>query len=75
MKSLSSRLEGGIEHDVCRDYLGRELGIPMEVSNIIDQKHVEALFRGLGPQDSDAVANLQEACSFVSLVCDDSGLV
>jgi len=47
--------------------LGRELGIPMEVSNIIDQKHVEALFRGLGPQDSDAVAKLQEERAGVQL--------
>jgi 3-hydroxyisobutyrate dehydrogenase len=47
--------------------LGRELGIPMEVANIIDQKHVEALFRGFGPQDSDAVAKLQEERAGVQL--------
>ena len=34
-------------------------GIPMELSNLVDQRHVEALFRGWGPEDSDAVAKLQ----------------
>ncbi len=47
--------------------LGRELGVPMEVSNIIDQWHVEALFRGWGPQDSDAVAKIQEEKAGVQL--------
>ena len=32
----------------------------MELSNLVDQRHVEALFRGWGPEDSDAVAKLQE---------------
>ena len=47
--------------------LGRELGIPMEVSNIIDQWHVEALSRGWGLQDSDAVAKIQEEKAGVQL--------
>ena len=47
--------------------LGRELGLPMEVSNIVDQWHVEAMQRGWGPQDSDAVAKLQEEKAGVQL--------
>ena len=47
--------------------LGREYGIPMEMSNIVDQRHVEALFRGWGPEDSDAVSKLQEEKSGVQL--------
>ena len=47
--------------------LGRELGLPMEVSNIIDQRYVEALFRGWGSQDSDAVAKIQEEKAGVQL--------
>ena len=30
--------------------LGREYGIPMELSNLIDQRHVEAMHRGWGPR-------------------------
>lgn len=47
--------------------LGREYGIPMELSNLVDQRHVEALFRGWGPEDSDAVAKLQEEKAGVQL--------
>ena len=47
--------------------LGRELGIPMEVSNIVDQRHVEALVRGWGSQDSDAVAKIQEEKAGIQL--------
>ena len=47
--------------------LGRELGLPMGVSNIIDQLHVEALFRGWGSEDSDAVAKLQEEKAGIQL--------
>ena len=47
--------------------LGREYGIPMELSNLVDQRHVEALLRGWGPEDSDAVAKLQEEKSGVQL--------
>jgi 3-hydroxyisobutyrate dehydrogenase len=47
--------------------LGRELGMPMELSNMVDQRHVEAQFRGWGAEDSDAVAKLQEEKSGVQL--------
>jgi len=47
--------------------LGREYGIPMELSNMIDQRHVEAMHRGWGPEDSDAVARLQEEKAGVQL--------
>ena len=47
--------------------LGRELGLPMELSNLIDQIHVEAMFRGWGPEDSDSVAKLQEEKAGVQL--------
>ena len=47
--------------------LGREYGIPMELSNMVDQLHVEALARGWGPEDSDAVAKIQEEKSGIQL--------
>ena len=47
--------------------LGREYGIPMELSNLVDQRHVEALFRGWGAEDSDAVSKIQEEKSGVQL--------
>ncbi len=47
--------------------LGREYGIPMELSNLVDQRHVEAMQRGWGPEDSDAVARLQEEKSGIQL--------
>ena len=47
--------------------LGREYGIPMDLSNLIDQRHVEAMHRGWGPEDSDAVARLQEEKAGVQL--------
>ena len=47
--------------------LGREYGIPMELSNLVDQRHVEAMHRGWGPEDSDAVARIQEEKSGVQL--------
>ena len=47
--------------------LGREYGIPMDLSNLIDQRHVEAMYRGWGPEDSDAVARLQEEKAGVQL--------
>ena len=48
--------------------LGREYGIPMELSNLVDQRHVEALFKGWGHEDSDAVAKLQEEKSGIQLL-------
>jgi 3-hydroxyisobutyrate dehydrogenase len=47
--------------------LGREYGIPMELSNLIDQRHVEAMHRGWGAEDSDAVARIQEEKAGVQL--------
>ena len=47
--------------------LGREYGIPMELANIIDQRHVEAMHRGWGAEDSDAVARIQEERAGVQL--------
>ena len=47
--------------------LGRELGVPMDLSNLVDQRHVEALFRGWGALDSIAVAYLQEEKAGVQL--------
>ncbi len=47
--------------------LGREYAIPMQMANLVDQLHVEALGRGWGPLDSDAVARLQEEKAGVQL--------
>ena len=47
--------------------LGREYGIPMDLANLIDQRHVEAMHRGWGPEDSDAVARIQEEKAGVQL--------
>jgi 3-hydroxyisobutyrate dehydrogenase len=47
--------------------LGREYGIPMDLSNLVDQRHVEAMHRGWGPEDSDAVSRLQEEKAGVQL--------
>ena len=47
--------------------LGREYGIPMELSILIDQRHVEAMLRGWGAEDSDAVARIQEEKAGVQL--------
>ena len=47
--------------------LGREYGVPMDLSNLVDQRHVEAMSRGWGSEDSDAVARLQEEKAGVQL--------
>ena len=47
--------------------LGRELGLSMELSNLIDQRHVEVLARGWGDKDSDVIAVLQEEKTGVQL--------
>ena len=39
----------------------------MELSNLVDQRHVEAMFRGWGPEDSDAVSKIQEEKAGVQL--------
>ena len=50
--------------------LGRELGIPMELANLVDQRHVEAMHRGWGAEDSDAVARIQEEKAGIQLRLD-----
>ena len=47
--------------------LGREYGLPMELSNLIDQQYVEALARGWGDRDSDIIAVLQEEKTGIQL--------
>ena len=47
--------------------LRRELGLHMELSNLIDQRHVEVLARGWGDKDSDVVAVLQEEKTGIQL--------
>ena len=47
--------------------LGREFGLPMELSNLIDQKYVEALARDWGDKDSDIIAVIQEEKAGVQL--------
>jgi len=47
--------------------LGKELGLPMEVANVLEQRYVEAMGRGLGPKDSDVVATLYEERTGVKL--------
>ena len=47
--------------------LGPEYGIPMDLANIIDQRHVEAMHRGWGPEDSESVAKIQEEKAGVQL--------
>ena len=40
--------------------LGRSLRVPMDVSNLIQQKYVEAQKKGWGGQSTVAIAKLQE---------------
>ena len=47
--------------------LGRELGLPMELSNLIDQRCVEVLARGWGDKDWDIMAVLQEEKTGIQL--------
>ena len=47
--------------------MGREMGITMDLSNLVDQRHVEALNRGWGGRDSDIVSVLQEERTGVQL--------
>jgi len=47
--------------------LGRELGLSMELSTLVDQTFVEALARGWGDKDSDIVAVLQEEKAGIQL--------
>ena len=47
--------------------LGLELGLPMDVTNLIEQRYIEALGRDLGHLDSDVVATLYEERTGVHL--------
>jgi 3-hydroxyisobutyrate dehydrogenase-like beta-hydroxyacid dehydrogenase len=47
--------------------LGREYSIPLELANLIDQRHVEAMHRGWGPLDCDSVSRIQEEKAGVQL--------
>ncbi len=47
--------------------MGREFTVPMELSNLVDQRYVEALGRGWGPRDSDIVSVIQEEKAGVEL--------
>ena len=47
--------------------MGREFAVPMELSNLVDQRYVEALGRGWGPRDSDIVSVIQEEKAGVEL--------
>ncbi len=47
--------------------LGRELNLPMELSNLVDQRCVEVLARGWGDKDWDIIAVLQEEKTGIQL--------
>lgn len=47
--------------------LARELGVPMEMGALAEQRHLEAVARGWGQKSSDAVVMLQEERTGVSL--------
>ena len=47
--------------------IGRTLGVPMDVSNIVQQKYIEAQNRGWGEKSTLAVAKLQEEKSGVEI--------
>ena len=40
--------------------IGRDLGVPLDISNLVQQKYIEAQNRGWGEQSTLAVAKLQE---------------
>ena len=40
--------------------MGRDMGIPMELSNLVQQRYIEAQGRGWGKQEASAVIRLQE---------------
>ncbi len=52
--------------------MGREFGVPMDLSNLVDQRYVEALGRGWGPRDSDIVSVIQEEKAGVELRTNNS---
>ena len=40
--------------------MGREMGIPMELSNLVQQRYIEAQGRGWGKLEASVVIRLQE---------------
>ena len=51
--------------------LGRELGLPMEASNLLEQRYIEAIAKGFGSSDADAVALLYEERTGIRLRTQD----
>ena len=47
--------------------IGRALGVPMDISNIVQQKYIEAQNRGWGEESTLSVAKLQEEKSGVEI--------
>ena len=47
--------------------LARELGVPMEMGALSEQRHLEAVARGWGQKSADAVVMLQEERTGVQL--------
>ena len=47
--------------------LGRSLKVPMEISNVVQQRYVEAQNKGLGSESTIAVAKLQEEKSGITI--------
>ena len=47
--------------------LARELQVPMPLLNLVDQRYVEALRRGWGPEDADAIVRLVEEDTGIEL--------
>ncbi|MDP3062483.1 MAG: NAD(P)-dependent oxidoreductase [Chloroflexota bacterium] len=47
--------------------MARELDVPMEIANIVEQRHIEAMNRGWGRNSSNAIVWLQEQRSGVEL--------
>ena len=47
--------------------MGRELGLPMEASNLLEQRYIEAIEKGFGSSDADAVALLYEERTGIQL--------
>lgn len=47
--------------------MARELDVPMEIANIVEQRHIDAMNRGWGRMASNAVVKLQEQRSGVEI--------
>ena len=60
-------LEHGLKDLRLAVQLAREMNLPMEMAALAEQRHVEAVARGLGRKNTDAVAMLQEELAGVQL--------